>query len=398
MLLDETFGSERFTANLIWKARQFPDARSISGVSTDHEYIVVYSKAPGSRLRGGDRDESKYSNPDKDPRGDWMSRSILGLADAEARPNLHYAIKDPKTGNRFEPPRDTGWRYQKSTIEGKIADRRILFPKDPKGRPREKVFLRELKTKFPGFPSIIDGVYTAHGSEEMGCMLGKSAFSFPKPSALIGMLLQQATTAGDIVLDSFAGSGTTAHAVLALNKEDGGNRKFILVQIPHDTKDHERQRFNICEKITAERVLRFIEGYSYKDNAGKRVNVPGLGGSFTYARVGKVLLDEHRGFSRGLPAYEDLARYIFYTDTSQALDPKQIDKKSGRIGEHGGTSYYLLYTPNGKEDRCLDRAFLKSLKDKNSRKVVYCEKIWLHSDELREFGDVRAMLVPFNLK
>lgn len=141
-----------------------------------------------------------------------------------------------------------------------------------------------------------------------------------------------------------------------------------------------------------------IEGYDHKNNGGKRVKVPGLGGSFTYARVGKVLLDEHRGFSRGLPAYEDLARYIFYTEASQTLDPGRIDKKTGLIGEHAGTSYYLLYTPNGKEDRSLDRGFLKSLKDKNPRKVVYCEKIWLHPDELREFGDVRAMLVPFNLK
>ena len=213
LLMDEIFGLDRFISSMVWKARQHPDARAKSGVSTDHEYVLVYGKKPGSRIRGGERDETKYSNPDGDSRGDWMSRSMLGLASKKDRPNLHYTIYDPKNKRPFDPPPETGWRYEPSTMEKKILEKRILFPKEADGRPREKVFLKELQTKFPGLPSIITDVYTADGTAEIRAILGGEAFSFPKPSGLIRMLVEQATQPDSIVLDSFAGSGTTAHAV-----------------------------------------------------------------------------------------------------------------------------------------------------------------------------------------
>ena len=150
------------------------------------------------------------------------------------------------------------------------------------------------------------------------------------------------------------------------------------MQQPYDTKENEKVKFNICEKITAERVRRVSKGYSYKTQAGKTEKVAGLGGEFTYARVGPVLMSEYRDLGKKLPTYEQVARYVFFTETSQHLDPKQMNDKSGFIGEWKETSYYLLYTPNGKEDRALDVAFLKQLKDKNRRKVIYCEKVWVH--------------------
>ncbi len=458
LLLDEVLGPDRFLANLTWKARQYPDARAKTGVSTDHEYILVYGKSPGCRLRGGERDESKYSNPDKDPRGKWMSRSILGLAPKERRQNLHYVITDPATGHKFPPAPETGWRYEPPTMAVKIADGRIIFPKTLSGRPREKVFLHELQTKFPGFPSIIDGIYTADGTEEIREIFGSGAFSFPKPSSLIRFLLQQATGDDDIVLDSFAGSGTTAHAVLRLNQEDGGSRKFILVQMPHETKEHEKQGFNICEKITAERVGRVIGGYEFRGTKeeilleeritmsllrkadellerikkvkeahstrfeaittecntgllrviGKRTikgRMEGLGGSFSYARIGSRLFGEYRDLGERLPAFEELAKYIFYTETSRDFDRKGLNEKTGKIGENKGTSYYLLYTPNATMDRALDIPWLKAIDkgEKNRNLVIYCEKIWIHRDDLAKYEmetkrTIRPMLVPFNLK
>ena len=113
------------------------------------------------------------------------------------------------------------------------------------------------------------------------------------------------------MLDSLAGAGTTGQAVLELNKEDNGNRKFILVQIPYDTKDNEKDKFNVCQKITSERVRRVMYGYTYITQKGKKEKVEGLGGSFTYARVGNPLFGEYGELGKKLPAYEELAKYIF---------------------------------------------------------------------------------------
>jgi adenine-specific DNA-methyltransferase len=131
--------------------------------------------------------------------------------------------------------------------------------------------------------------------------------------------------------------------------------------------------------------------------------VAGLGGAFTYARVGPMLFSEYRDLGRRLPAFEEIARYVFFTETSRNSDPRALDSKTGRIGEWKGTSSHLLYTPNRKEDCALDKGFIADVlaKDKNPRKAVYCEKVWVHREDLAELrpkaGEVRPMLVPFNL-
>jgi adenine-specific DNA-methyltransferase len=197
-----------------------------------------------------------------------------------------------------------------------------------------------------------------------------------------------------------------------MNKEDAGNRHFVLVQIPHDTKDQQKAKLNICKTITAERVRRVIGGYTYERRMSKgrksAVKVDGLAGSFTYASVGDRLFGEYRDLGEKPPAFEEIAKYVFYTETSRQCDLKKVDAESGFIGETeaaGGTSYYLLYTPNRKEDCEMSLETLKALakKDKRRNWVIYCEKIWLHQDQLRRFEQehgkhVRPMLVPFNLK
>jgi adenine-specific DNA-methyltransferase len=128
-----------------------------------------------------------------------------------------------------------------------------------------------------------------------------------------------------------------------------------------------------------------------------RSKVQGLGGDFTYARLGDRLLREYRNFGEPPPAYEDLAKYVWFTDTSQAFDAKGLNRKTGRIGEWRDTAYYLLYSPDGSGRTALDREFLASLeKERRPRRVVYCEKIWLHRDEIPR--NVVPMLVPFQLK
>jgi hypothetical protein len=254
-----------------------------------------------------------------------------------------------------------------------------------------------------GFPSVIDGVFTSDGTEELRAIFGKQIFAFPKPSLLIRDLLDQAVGDGDIVLDSFAGTGTTAHAALRLSAEVGKDAHFVVVQQTFDTKENEREKLNVCQKITRVRVERIIEGYN--SDAGK---VKGLGGSFSYARVGEPLFDEYRQFPKTMPAWEDLAKYIFYTETSQQLDLKKLDPKSHFIGATeaaGGTSYYLHYTPDRTASEPVTTKQLKELLKRDKRKnwVIYCEKIWVHQDDLAVFQRennkrIRLMQVPFQMK
>lgn len=231
-LMNEVFGEENFVAEFVWKARQFTDARATTNVSTDHEYILAYSRTAEFSLRGIERDESKFSNPDNDPRGAWMSRSMLGLATKDQRPNLHYDIREPITGRIFPPNPATGWRYAEAKMKDLIAGGCVLFPAKSEGRPREKKFRKDMQSEFISFRTIIDGVHTADGTQEVREAFGAEVFSFPKPSGLIARLADQVLGDQDIFLDFFAGSASSFDAVARLNARNGIVRKSILVQLP----------------------------------------------------------------------------------------------------------------------------------------------------------------------
>lgn len=271
-VLNEIYGEENFIGALIWKSRQFPDSRAVSRVSTDHEYILAYSRTSFAGFRGIERDEAKFRNPDHDPRGPWMSRSILGLATAEQRPNLHYKLVDPKTGTEYSPPPNTGWRYGKERMKQLISDGCILFPEAPDGRPREKKFRKDLQAEFVSFPSIIDDVFTSHGTAEIRELFGFQAFDFPKPSELIRRFVEQLTSGDDIVLDFFAGSATTAHAVWLQNRKDGGRRKVICVQLPeHVATDSElaKRGFKTIVDVGIERLRLTKKMLTHADEEGQ---------------------------------------------------------------------------------------------------------------------------------
>lgn len=261
-LMNEVFGEDNFVAQITWKSRKYPDARAKTGVSTDHEYILIYNRSDFGRLRGIERDETKFSNPDNDRRGPWMSRSLLGLATKQQRPNLHYAIKDPEKGNIFEPPADTGWRYAKDRMEELIATNCILFPSKPDGRPREKKFRSDMQSEMIAFPTIVDDTFTADGTVEIRNLFGGELFDFSKPSNLIKKLLVQGADKDAVVLDFFSGSSSTAHATFDLNKEDRGSRKFIMVQLPEPTDENSeayKAGFKTIADIGKERIRRVIK-------------------------------------------------------------------------------------------------------------------------------------------
>ena len=267
LLCDEVFGTENFVGQMVWKSRASEDTRATTGVSTDHEYVLIYSGQDQVALRGVDKDVSKFSNPDNDFRGPWRSADLTGLASKDLRPNLHYDLIDPVTGINYGCP-ERGWRYEPSTMNEKIAQGRILFPELPTGRPRHKLFLEETQSLYKNLSSVLLKNTTAEGTREISSHLGRSVFSFPKPTGLIKLFVDQATDNADLVLDFFAGSGTTAEAVMRLNAEDDGQRKFILVQIPQPIDPKKQKDAYVFVKdtlskpetsifeITAERIRR----------------------------------------------------------------------------------------------------------------------------------------------
>ena len=259
-LCNEIFGEENFVAQFIWQSRQNKDNRNITGVSIDHEYVVCYTKQFGHRVfRGTDRKTEQYKNPDNDPRGPWTSANMVGLATADARPNLHYDLINPADGRNYGCP-EKGWRYDRNTMNRLIQEGRIIWPDNPDGRPRKKSFLNELSDNLPGFSSIFStGVYTNTATKDIGGLFNRYLFDFPKPVEIIKQLISQVSNTDDTILDFFSGSATTAHAVMQLNAEDGGNRRFILVQIP-ELCDEKSEAYkagykNICE-IGKERIRR----------------------------------------------------------------------------------------------------------------------------------------------
>jgi adenine-specific DNA-methyltransferase len=257
---NEVFGEETFIGQLIWKRRQTVDSRAKTGLSVDHEYLLAYSRFE-ARLRGQEIDFSKFKNPDNDPRGPWWSADLTGLATKEQRPNLHYVLVNPETDASYACP-ENGWRYSRETMAKLISEKRILWPSTTEGRPRLKRYRDDRDDQFTNLCSVLDTVYTTQGTRTLKELFdGQEIIDFPKPVELVRLLLEQASTTDSIILDFFAGSGTTAHAVLDLNNQDGGNRKFILVQLPEPTG---RKDFPTIADITKERVRRVIQKLAQK--------------------------------------------------------------------------------------------------------------------------------------
>ena len=265
LLMNEIFGEENFILCMIWHRRQNADNRNENFASTDHEYILVYSKNSQFSFKGKEIDINKYKNPDDDPRGPWASIDLSGLATRDQRPNLHYDIVNPETGFSYPPNPTRGWSKSKANVLKMIENKEILFPSSQTGRPRQKKFLKDLLSRQTGFSSILkkeEVGFTTNGTQEFSELFEARYFPFPKPVNLIKKIILQSTKGKDIILDFFAGSGTTAHANIEINKEDGGNRKFILVQLPElcdETSEAYKAGYKTIADIGKERIRRVIK-------------------------------------------------------------------------------------------------------------------------------------------
>ncbi|MFP1767829.1 site-specific DNA-methyltransferase [Lonsdalea quercina] len=280
-LCDEVFGSQNYYCTFVWKRRSGA-MDSVDNTSVDHEYVLCYGKYKG-RLAGIKRTYDGYTNPDNDPRGPWKADN---LSAGKAGGDVHYPITDPKTGNQFLPPEGRYWPYSRKTMAEKIAEGRVIFPITVSGRPMLKRFKNE--AKFDTVPvstwivsrpedkisnSLVSPANT-QGTRELQDIFGTKLFPHPKSTQLVSSLASQCQLEdGDIVLDFFAGSATTAHAILAMNANNGSNARFILVQIPEECETGSQARkdgFQTIADISKERIRRV--GKNVKENSSQKWN------------------------------------------------------------------------------------------------------------------------------
>ena len=261
-LCNEVFGEENFVAQFIWQKRTSPDARK--KISDGHEYIVMYCKVAEllndavSLLPLSDKDKENYKNPDNDVRGPWVSSDFTAQG---YRPNQMYKITTPG-GAEYYPPAGTCWKNVEEVYLQQAAEGRFWYGTDGKGMPRRKTYLAEKQGRnmWTWWPNSEVG-HTQEATKEIKSLFADTPniFDFPKPTRLLKRMVSIASKNDDIILDFFSGSATTAHAVMQLNAEDGGNRHFILVQLPElcdEKSEAYKARYkNICE-IGKERIRR----------------------------------------------------------------------------------------------------------------------------------------------
>lgn len=389
-VMDEIFGARNFVATVIWQ-KIFSPKNSARHLSESHDYIVLYARnadewKPNLIPREA-RQNNRYKNPDNDPRGPWTS------GDLSAR-NYYgagtYPIICPSGRVIAGPPKGTYWRVSKETFAELDKDGRVWWGKSGDNVPRLKRFLSEVKDGV--VPETIwphgDVGNTQEAKKELlaACAFddSQSVFITPKPLRLIGRILAIASDKDSLILDSFAGSGTTGHAVLAQNKADGGNRRFILVEMDEA----------ICRDVTAQRIRKAIEGYG---------DTPGLGGGFRFCKLGAALFDE-AGNIAGEVRFADLAAHVFFAETGVPI-PKRAKADCPLLGVHNGKAVYLLFNgvlgdrrPAG--GNVLTHAVAQDLPPHPAGKgprVVYGEACRLGAKSLEQYG-ITFRQVPFELK
>jgi adenine-specific DNA-methyltransferase len=236
LLMNEIFGEENFVAQIVWEKR-YGRSNDVKFFSSVTDYIILYRKNSNLSMLREPREESNneiYSNPDNDPRGVWTSVSFVSQRTKEERPNLAYKIINPTSKEEFEHPVNS-WKYSFAKYNELQNDNRFYWGKDGTQKyPRIKRFLAELPQ---GLVPVNLWKHQEVGTGEVGtrevdALLGKEVFTYPKPTSLLKKLLKIGSDSDSIVIDFFGGSGSTAQAVLELNQEDGGNRKFVLIQLP----------------------------------------------------------------------------------------------------------------------------------------------------------------------
>lgn len=390
MLLAEIFREDNIET-MIWHKVDDDSGRMkiTHRFRNEHEYIVVAYKDKNKvffKKYKADRNyKNDYDNPDNDKRGPYK-QGIISNTEENSNKNSqnYYAIILP-SGRKITRQ----WRIAKQEFDELLADKRIYFGKKGDSIPSLKVFINEQKDATP--ISILDNLGTAKSAgKELSELFGTNQiFNYPKPVNLIKHLIRIATEKQAIILDCFAGSGTTAQSVLELNEQDGIDRKFILVQIPEEIKKNTpayEAGFRYVHEITQERVKKVI-----KKNE--------LDTGFSYMKLGPAI-DADALLSGTLPTYREFAKYVYYLATGKIIEnEKSIDEKSYFVGKNKNEAIYLIYQKDKDKLKNmainLDWAEEVNKKDKG-RKIVYAPACFLDEEYLEKFN-MQFVSVPYNL-
>ncbi len=421
LICDEIFGVNCFVADTSWQ-RTYSTRNDSKGIVSEVEHVLIYSKQTNwnpNKLPRTAEMNSKYKNPDNDI-AVWRTDNAYAPG-AVSHQGMVYAIQHPFNGKMLYPSNGSCWRYQQETMlaimngwceyelkeiddineralicgvaEGDVRKNvkaivlkkslseskehaekvlkkgpwpKFFFTKNGKGGIARKTYLKNVGGKLPTNLWKHDDVgHTDEAKKEMlNIFGGKTTFDTPKPTRLLQFILTIATNKDSIILDSFAGSGTTAHAVLNMNKADGGNRKFICIEM-----------MDYADTITAERVKRVINGYG----EGKKA-VDGTGGSFSYYELGEPLLVDDK--LNNAVSTEKIREYIYYMETKQALPEASADEPM-LLGVYHGAAYYFNYEKDASTT--LNAAFLKSIKTQAEAYVIYADTCVLSENKLQQF-------------
>lgn len=368
LVMDEIFGSANRIDTFVWQNNYGGGAKSNYVVHL-HEYVLCFAKnlsTVGKIELPPDENilkYYKYKDEKFNIRGPYRLQP-LATTSMDERPNLRYPLY--YEGNEIWPAKQWFWSKERA-LEAQSNNELVFSEKNGKWSVNYKQYLNSADgTQRKSKPySIITGIYTQAGTKAIKEIMGNGkAFDFPKPPELITYFLQMISGNDDIVLDSFAGSGTTAHAVLNMNKADGGHRKFILVEMG-----------DYADSITAERVKRVIHGYGEGKNA-----VPGTGGSFSYYELGEPLmigdvLNENVGV-------EKIREYVYFTDTKTQM-PEAHPDEPYFMGVHVNSAYYFYYEKQSVTT--LNRQFLHTVKTKADAYVIYADLCTLGEAELEKY-------------
>lgn len=417
---DEIFGPDCFVSNISWQ-RTYSTRNDSKGIVNEVEHILTYSRRPGwnpNKLPRTEEMNALYKNPDNDTEP-WASDNPFAPG-AATHQGMVYAIQHPFTGEMIYPTNGRCWTFGQDQMleimsgwtayklqdlhdeearaivcgvsaaevrpgvqaivlavppEKAAADARkvykrgqwprFYFTKGGKGGIRRKTYLENVGGKPP--TNLWTYAETGHTDEAKKEMLsifdGRATFDTPKPRRLVEFVLKIASDPDSIILDSFAGSGTTAHAVLNINKADGGRRRFILVEM-----------MDYAESITAERVRRVINGYG---------SMEGTGGDFTFCELGSTVMTAEGLINPETPT-ERLMEYVWYTETRQPWAGSPTGATPWRLGLWNGTEYYFYYEPD--RPTALDEAFLRTLPAGPAARVIYADICTLSAAKLKKYG------------
>ena len=402
VILDEIFGRNNFVANVIWQKRYAPSNDAL-WLSDNHDHVLVYAKDKQvwrpKKLPRTEQQNKLYSNPDNDPRGNWMSDNYTSAKNSDERPNLYYPITNPNTGMEIWPKKSRVWAFNQETHHRHIQENLIFWGKDGKNStPRLKKFTSNLRSEGRVSETIwmYDEVgHTQEARREILALDPDNPFATPKPERLLSRVFQLATLPGDLILDSFLGSGTTAAVAHKMG------RRYIGIEMGAHAVTH-------C----VPRLKKVIEGE--QGGISKDVNWLG-GGGFRFYRLGETVFDEFGNINPAV-RFKELAAHVWFVESKTPL-PEAIQQtgdeiasvagersfaKTSLLGIHHESAIYLLY--NGilgdrrpEEGNVLTSRVLEGLPPHTGPRVIYGEYSTLDEATLREMN-ITFKHIPYDIK